>query len=68
MGQKAEASLDIMDSHSVCQGDNRSLDGIDGNKNIKGVKCHLVVDKNGFLIAVMVTIACVNDNEWLIYQ
>ena len=31
-GQKAEASVEIMDSQSVRWGDNRSLNGIDGNK------------------------------------
>ena len=54
MGQKAEASLGIMDSQSVRWGDNRSLNGIDGNKKVKGVKRHVLVDKNGFLLAVMV--------------
>lgn len=44
-------------------GNNRSLSGIDGNKNIKGVKRHVVVDKNGFLLAVMVPIACVHDSK-----
>ena len=34
-GTKAEASLGIMDSQSVCWDDNRSLNGIDGNKKIK---------------------------------
>ena len=63
MGQKAEASLGIMDSQSVRWGDNRSLNGIDGNKKVKGVKRHVVVDKNGFLLAVMVTIACVHDSK-----
>ncbi len=39
MGQKAEASLGIMDSQSVRWGNNnRSLSGIDVNKKIKGVK------------------------------
>lgn len=44
MGQKAEASLGIMDSQSVLWGDNRSLNGIDGNKKVKGVKSHVVVE------------------------
>ncbi len=35
MGQKAECSLGIMDSQSVRWGDNRSLNGIDGNKKNK---------------------------------
>ena len=55
MEQKSEASIDIMDSQSVRRGDNRSLNGIDGNKKVKGIKRHVVVDKNGFLLAVMVT-------------
>ena len=62
-GQNAEASVGIMDSQSVRWGDNRSLNGIDGNKKVKGIKRHVVVDKNGFLIAVMVTIACVHDGK-----
>ncbi len=63
MGQKAEASLGIMDSQSVRWGNNHSLNGVDGNKKVKGIKRHVVVDKNGFLIAVMVTIACVHDSK-----
>ena len=62
-GQNPEASVGIMDSQSVRWGDNRSLNGIDGNKKVKGIKRHIVVDKNGFLIAVMVTIACVHDGK-----
>ena len=31
--------------------------GIDGNKKVKGIKRHIAVDKNGFLLAVMVTVA-----------
>ena len=62
-GQKAEAGVGIMDSQSVRWGDNRSLNGIDGNKKVKGIKRHVVVDKNGFLIAVLVTTACVHDGK-----
>ena len=52
-----------MDSQSVRWGNNRSLSGIDGNKKIKGVKRHVVVAKNCFLLTVMVTIACVHDSK-----
>lgn len=62
-GQKAGAGVGIMDSQSVRWGDNRSLNGIDGNKKVKGIKRHVVVDKNGFLIAVMATTACVHDGK-----
>lgn len=62
-GQNAEATLGIMDSQSVRWGNNKALNGIDGNKKIKGIKRHIVVDKNGFLIAVMITIANVHDSK-----
>jgi hypothetical protein len=42
---------------------NRPLNGFDGNKKIKGIKRHIVVDKNGFLLAVMVTVANVHDSK-----
>jgi putative transposase len=63
MGQTAEASLGIMDSQSVRWGNNRSLNGIDGNKKVKGIKRHTIVDKNGFLIAVMVCVANIHDGK-----
>lgn len=52
-----EPSVGIMNSQSVKWGNNIPLNGVDGNKKVKGIKRHVVVDKNGFLIAVMVTIA-----------
>lgn len=52
-----------MDSQNVRLGDNRSLNGIDGNKKVKSVKRHVVVDRNGFLLAIMVKIACVHDSK-----
>lgn len=52
-----------MNGYAPEYADNRSLNGIDGNKKMKGIKRHIVVDKNGFLIAVMVTIACVHDGK-----
>lgn len=61
--QKAEASLGIMDSQSVYWGDNRSFNGIDENKKVKDVKRPVLVDKNGFLPAVIVRIACVHDKK-----
>ena len=62
-GQNAEPSLGIMDSQSVRWGNNRSLKKYDGNKKVKGIKRHVVVDKNGFLIAVMVTVANIHDSK-----
>jgi putative transposase len=37
MGQKAEASLGIMDSQSVRWGNSRSLNEVDDNKKVKGI-------------------------------
>ncbi|SDX26879.1 Transposase [Hydrobacter penzbergensis] len=57
-----------MDSQSIRWGNNRSLKSYDGNKKVKGIKRHVVVDKNGFLLAVMVTVAHIHDSQavmWL---
>ena len=61
--QKPRATLGIMDSQSVRWGNNRSLKSYDGNKKVKGFKRHVVVDKNGFLLAVMVTVAHIHDSK-----
>lgn len=63
MGQNQQASLGIMDSKSVNWGNNRALNGYDGNKKVKGVKRHVATDKNGFLLAVMVTVGNVHDSK-----
>jgi len=62
-GQKAEAGLGILDSQSVRWGNNRPLNSYDGNKKVKGIKRHVMVDKNGFLVAVMVTVAHIHDSK-----
>lgn len=49
-GQQARATLGIMDSQSVRWGNNRSFKSYDGNKKVKGIKRHVVVDKNGFYL------------------
>ena len=63
MGQNRQASLGIMDSQSVRWGNNRALNSYDGNKKVKGIKRHVATDKNGFLLAVMVTAAHVHDSK-----
>ncbi|NAW50085.1 transposase, partial [Elizabethkingia argentiflava] len=66
LGQKSEPSLGIMDSQSIRWGNIRSLKGFDGNKKIKGIKRHVLVDKNVFLIAIMVTMANIHDSKAVI--
>lgn len=66
-GQKEKATLAITDSQSVRWGNNRSFKSYDGNKKVKGIKRHVVVDKNGFLLAVMVTVAHIHDSKAVIW-
>lgn len=66
-GQNERATLGIMDSQSVRWGNNRSLKSYDGNKKVKGIKRHVVVDSNGFLLAVMVTVAHIHDSKAVIW-
>lgn len=61
--KELEASLGIMDSESLKWGNNRGLNGYDGNRRVKIIKRHFIVDKNGFLIAVMVTVANIYDSK-----
>lgn len=46
--QNSAASLGIINSQSVKWGNNKFLNGIDGNKKLKGINCHAVVDKMDF--------------------
>lgn len=39
------------------------MNGYDGNKKVEGIKRHVATDKNGFLLAVMVTVAHVHDGK-----
>jgi transposase len=53
----------LLQVKAVRRGNNRSLNGYDGNKKVKGIKRYVVTDKNGFLLAVMVTVAQVHDSK-----
>ncbi|WP_212995111.1 transposase [Elizabethkingia argenteiflava] len=52
-----------MDCRSVRWDNNTGLHGVDGNKKIKKIKRHVIVDKNGFLIAVMVCVAYIHHSK-----
>jgi transposase len=62
-GQRGSPSLGIMDSQSVRSANNRALKGVDGNKKVKGRKRHIVIDKNSWLISVMVCVANIHDSK-----
>lgn len=46
-GQKAEVTLEIMDTQSVRWGNNCSFGGFDGAKKVKGMKRHVVEQISG---------------------
>lgn len=61
--QNENPSTGILDSQSTRSANNQSLKRVDGNKKIKGIKRHVVVDKNGWLITVMVCVAHIHDSK-----
>lgn len=61
--QNENPTLGIIDSQSVRSANNKALKSVDGNKKIKGRKRHVVVDKNGWLITVMVCVAHIHDSK-----
>jgi putative transposase len=60
-GREAEPSAAIIDSQSVKSTESGGDVGIDGNKNIKGKKRHILVDTLGLLLIVLVTSASTSD-------
>lgn len=64
-GRNAAPSAAIVDSQSVKAGENvwRTSRGYDAGKKINGRKRHLAVDTNGLLLAVIVTIAGIQDRD-----
>ncbi len=53
MGQNEDANTGIMDSQSVRSTNNQSLMSIEDHKKVKGIKRHVVIDKNGWLHTYM---------------
>lgn len=66
LGQSPYPEVGIIDSRSVRSGNSRSEKGVDGHKRIKGIKNHICVDSNGYLLAVNVTRANVHDSKGII--
>lgn len=60
-GKPPFADTGVIDSQSVRSALPQSQKGIDGNKRVKGIKRHLIVDENGWPLDVTVTAANVND-------
>ena len=62
-GQTPEPSLGVVDSQSVRTGLPHAESGVDGGKKVKGIKRHIMTDKNGFPLGVHVTLANVHDSK-----
>jgi putative transposase len=60
-GRAAQPSAAIVDSQSVKTGRQPGRRGYDGGKKLTGRKRHLLVDTQGWLLAVLVTAANVSD-------
>jgi putative transposase len=62
-GRRAAPSAAILDSQSVKHADSSTEIGYDAGKKIKGRKRHLLVDTMGFVLALLVTGADVQDRD-----
>lgn len=63
LGQPPQPSLTVVDSQSVRLGLPHSESGVDGGKRVKGIKRHIVVEKNGYPLGANVTTANVHDTK-----
>lgn len=61
VGKEATPSVLILDSQSVKAAPGQGVRGYDGGKKVVGRKRHIAVDTLGFLLAVVVTAAHVDD-------
>lgn len=62
-GKKTLPTVAVIDSQSVRTGLSHSEKGIDGGKKIKGIKRHLTVDTNGFVLTVVTSRANLHDSK-----
>lgn len=63
LGREAAPSIAVLDSQSVANASEGALGGYDAAKRVDGIKRHLAVDTNGFLLAAKVTEASVPERQ-----
>jgi putative transposase len=62
-GRKVTPTAAILDSQSVKSADQAGERGYDAGKKVKGRKRHLIVDSFGFILALVITPAAVQDRD-----
>lgn len=62
-GREATASAHIVDSKSATRTETRGERGHDAGKKLNGRKRHILVDTISLLIAVVITVASVQDRD-----
>jgi transposase len=63
LGREAAPSIAVLDSQSVANASEGALGGYDAAKHVDGIKRHILVDTNGFVLAAKVTAASVPERE-----
>ncbi|WP_460831964.1 transposase [Nocardioides hungaricus] len=65
MGRDPRPTAAILDSQSIQGSDqvHQNTRGYDAGKKTNGRECHLAVDTNGLLLAVVVTTASIQDRD-----
>ncbi|MDE5881089.1 MAG: transposase [Muribaculaceae bacterium] len=67
LGQFPEPFECIINSQSVRSALSDSQKGVDGNKRIKGIKRHIAVESNGYVLEVNATTANIHDSKELFH-
>lgn len=62
-GKESSPSLGLMDSQSVKTSSMTTEKGYDGNKKVNGRKRHIITDTMGFIMAIIIHDANINDRE-----
>lgn len=63
IGRRRSPTVAVIDSRCIRSANPQSTKGIDGFKKVKGIKCHILVDTNGFPLLNEITTANIHDSK-----